>query len=48
MIIQIGHFIKLRREIMPEKFDNIVVGAGFAGLTCAGYLARGGTENIVA
>ena len=32
---------------MAEKFENIVVGAGFAGLTCAGDLARLGFQVTV-
>ncbi|MBU4540464.1 MAG: FAD-binding protein [Firmicutes bacterium] len=32
---------------MAEKFENIVVGAGFAGLTCAGYLAKSGQRTLL-
>ena len=32
---------------MAEKFENIVVGAGFAGLTCAGYLAKSGQKTLL-
>lgn len=29
------------------KYDSIVVGAGFAGLTCAGYLSKGGHKTLL-
>lgn len=32
---------------MAEKFENIVIGAGFAGLVCAGYLAKGGQKTLL-
>lgn len=32
---------------MQEKFENIVIGAGFAGLVCAGYLAKGGQKTLL-
>lgn len=34
-------------RVMSEKFDTIVVGAGFAGLVCAGYLAKGGQKTLL-
>jgi len=30
-----------------KKYDTIVVGAGFAGLICAGYLAKGGQKTLL-
>jgi len=32
---------------VSEKFDCIVVGAGLAGITCAGYLAKAGKKTLV-
>ena len=30
-----------------ERFDAVIVGAGFSGLLCAGYLKRAGIKNIL-
>jgi len=32
---------------MAEKYENVVVGAGFAGLVCAGYLAQAGQKTLL-
>ncbi|MBA3035976.1 MAG: NAD(P)/FAD-dependent oxidoreductase [Desulfobacterium sp.] len=32
---------------MEKSYENIVVGAGFAGLVCSGYLARGGQKTLL-
>lgn len=32
---------------MQERYDNIVVGAGFAGLICGGYLAKAGQKTLI-
>ena len=35
------------RDLVPEKWDAIVVGAGHNGLTCAAYLAKAGKRVLV-
>ncbi|MFH2043825.1 MAG: FAD-binding protein [Pseudomonadota bacterium] len=32
---------------MKENIENIVIGAGFAGLVCSGYLAKGGQKTLL-
>lgn len=32
---------------MAVKYESIVVGAGFAGLVCSGYLAKGGQRTLL-
>jgi len=37
----------LQRRASPERYDAVVVGAGVAGLVCAGVLARGGARTLL-
>jgi phytoene dehydrogenase-like protein len=32
---------------MSEKFENIIVGSGIAGLICGGYLAKSGQKTLI-
>ena len=39
--------LKLTLSELPKKVDVVIVGSGYAGLSCAIELARAGTEVVV-